>query len=178
MELITHPRCKECDKDIYGIAKVFHTIGVEFPVHLHEACYERLKEIEFMKLEDQVASLELSKRLKELGVKQNSLFSWNKQRYGCYLIGNNPNYDSNIIDECIAALTVAELGKILPRKITVNTINYYYTQMPCEDLKTWSIFYRNDFSGMPNCDIYDKNEANARAKMRIYLLENGLIKND
>ena len=30
-----------------------------------------------MKLEDQVCSLELAKKLKELGVKQDSLFYWN-----------------------------------------------------------------------------------------------------
>ena len=39
-----------------------------------------------MKLEDQVCSLELSKRLKELGVKQDSLWYWNaKEGYTPYI---------------------------------------------------------------------------------------------
>lgn len=38
------PICKECGKEIWSIAKVTHTIGVELPTHLHSVCYERLLE--------------------------------------------------------------------------------------------------------------------------------------
>jgi hypothetical protein len=47
---------------------------------------ERISEVvstgdrkESMKLEEQVTSLELSKKLKELGIKQNSLFWWSRE---------------------------------------------------------------------------------------------------
>ena len=129
-----------------------------------------------MNIEDQVVSLELAKRLKELGIKQNSLFSWQ--------IGINltPTLNLSFIGEIncidISAFTVAELGEILPKEIIVNTIHYYYTQIPCKDLQTWSIFYRNDFSGMPDCDQYYISESDARAKMLIHLIENGYMKKD
>lgn len=42
--MITRPPCAECGKEIWSIAQVFHTIGVELPIHLHAVCYERLKE--------------------------------------------------------------------------------------------------------------------------------------
>ena len=127
-----------------------------------------------MELEKQVCSLELSKRLKELGVKQYSLYSWNKQKYGSYLLGNNPNYDCNIIDECISSFTVAELGEMLPKEIFLNG-----------DLLQLCFFYSAD---KPNCNYFPigeirsvwkninaENEANARASMFIYLIEKELI---
>lgn len=135
-----------------------------------------------MKLEDQVCSLELSKKLKELGVKQESYFYWHYTVYTHDPFGWRIIHDDqlNILAEkkdenVMSVFTVAELGEILPKEITINNIHYFYTQIPCKDLKTWSIFYRNDMCGMPNCDVYDKSEANARAKMLIYLLENKLI---
>jgi hypothetical protein len=39
-----HPLCKECNKEILGIAKIQFTIGVELPTLLHSVCYERLQE--------------------------------------------------------------------------------------------------------------------------------------
>lgn len=42
------PLCKECNKEIWGISKVFETMGTEKPTYLHSVCYERLKEIEWM----------------------------------------------------------------------------------------------------------------------------------
>lgn len=86
-----------------------------------------------MKLEDQVTSLELSKKLKELGVKQDSFVYWIKdfdgasggtwdlfgegffygQNYdaGCFTMGKwrQENY------ECVSSFTVSELMKLLPK---------------------------------------------------------------
>jgi hypothetical protein len=66
-----------------------------------------------MRLSDQVCSLELAKRLKELGVKQKSMFCW-------FSVGNGSSYelDYNTYDylyteEYISAFTVAELINVL-----------------------------------------------------------------
>jgi hypothetical protein len=86
-----------------------------------------------MKLEDQVTSLEISKKLKELGVKQESLFYYQNNPYNdgkeCidlmikkYEARNNEN--SIINTQCdnednpkFSAFTVAELGEILNRDL-------------------------------------------------------------
>lgn len=125
-----------------------------------------------MKLEDQVCSLELAKKLKELGVKQESLYAWNKQRFGTHLLGNNPNYDCHIIDEWIAAFTVAELAEMLPDEIerkwltimkskNVWEISYDFV----DNGEHWDSFY----------DVEDSSQANAIAKVLIHLIENKLI---
>lgn len=54
-----------------------------------------------MKLEDQVCSLELAKRLKELGVKQNSALVWYKD--------NEIRRRGEMLGTYLAAFTVAEL---------------------------------------------------------------------
>ena len=63
-----------------------------------------------MKLEDQVCSFELSKRLKALGVKQESLFRWtddiNVKPYVVYNRSKNFSYH-------YSAFTVAELGEMI-----------------------------------------------------------------
>ena len=70
-----------------------------------------------MKLEDQVCSLELAKKLKELGVKQESLFYW-------WFVRNDMGDDVFVSDtkpvngtEYWSAFTVAELGEMLPKYI-------------------------------------------------------------
>jgi hypothetical protein len=46
--MIERPLCTECGKEIWGIAKIQFTIGVELPTLLHSVCYERLKEYQLM----------------------------------------------------------------------------------------------------------------------------------
>lgn len=83
-----------------------------------------------MKLQQQVTSLELSKRLKELGVKQESLFYWAYADETTYLTikdGHDKIYSFDREDndelnsfefypnaEFYSALTAAELGELLP----------------------------------------------------------------
>ena len=62
-----------------------------------------------MKLEDQVCSLELAQRLKELGVKQESLWVWREYGHGFEL----ELRDEDTFGEMTAAFTVAELGEIM-----------------------------------------------------------------
>jgi hypothetical protein len=72
-----------------------------------------------MKLEDQVVSLELAKKLKEPGVKQESAFWWNLRfnsgewHLDSYQIFTKSN--ASPCDDSISAFTVAELGEILPK---------------------------------------------------------------
>lgn len=41
-QYIIRPVCAECLKEIWGIAKVLHTLGIEAPIHLHASCYEQM----------------------------------------------------------------------------------------------------------------------------------------
>lgn len=143
-----------------------------------------------MNLEDQVVSLELSRRLKELGVNQPALVYWFDVPE-IYHTGGDGNIDHtktkfkthlgsplawNIdFKDSYAAYTAPELGELLPKFIG----EYFYQQIP--DLRGhWSCNYINidgvKFTPYPHMYFTDKNEANHRAKMLIHLLENKLIK--
>src|SRR5436853_6300896 len=78
-----------------------------------------------MDLEKQVVSLDLAKRLKELGVKQESLFYWIKHRQTAWpepqlwFTGEIHRYNEESpnafkIDILSSTFTVAELGEMLP----------------------------------------------------------------
>lgn len=127
-----------------------------------------------MKLEHQVCSLDLAKRLKELGVKQESLFKWHDE-----MDDSNPyvcQTEHKVWENQCSAFTVAELGEMLP-KIHGNGQNYVawthrWTNWLCEyiSLENDSLFC----DGKPVVEMAP-TEADARAKMLIYLLENKLI---
>lgn len=74
-----------------------------------------------MKLEDQVTSLEISKKLKELGVKQESEFYWVVTLTTEYHLSWYPNGELPKAlqqrNDCYSAFTVAELGVLLPAYI-------------------------------------------------------------
>lgn len=118
-----------------------------------------------MKLEQQVTSLELSKKLKALGVKQESLFWWSvydggntKEKPGI-IFTDDANHGFE--EDLTSAFTVAELGDMLPDR-DITSFNHKGTWY-CE-IASWI-----------NAKAEDGFEANARAKMLIYLLENNLI---
>lgn len=135
-----------------------------------------------MKLEDQVCSLDLAKRLNELGVKQDSLFYWGwyeplddivRQRGGHLWrlsLGLNTPADCYALaepDERYAAFTVAELGEMLPQGCA-----------SFKSLKDGEWVITPSYSLEKELDVkdmYAKTEAEARAAMLIYLLENKLI---
>ena len=176
-----------------------------------------------MKLEEQVVSLELAKRLKELGVKQDdSLFQYvNTEQGGVpWFLGHSQSLRQ--FDSFIAAFTVAEIGEMLPQRIKAEEINHAYpipqvkneTDEEWEALETAREKLRDAFNalewdyddqfddGMPydikldfqdgknirywqetddwECnysviEISGDSEADARAKMLIYLIENKLV---
>lgn len=125
-----------------------------------------------MELEQQVCSLEIAKRLKELGVKQENLYYWLEASDGARLM-KNPILDTYKYFKRYSAFTVAELGEMLPR----GTKSYLHKCVDGCD----SRYFDKEISY--ECQLHDKSktttaetEANARARMLIYLLENNLIK--
>ncbi len=130
-----------------------------------------------MQLAEQVVSLELAKKLKELGVKQESYFCWHwagiEGEYADLITS-----DGQTTPYLYSAFTVAELGEMLPfngwngwayedydgkRGFTCKV-----SKCPCE-VKTCKA---NNLS--ENFEYAD-TEADARAKMLCYLIENKLI---
>lgn len=121
-----------------------------------------------MKIEDQVCSLELAKRLKELGIKQESYFYWENIPNCGYVI----SYDPSFWEDMYSAFSVAELGEMLPSKIQ----DYNLTIVKCGYLYDLMYSTRYDDIQLSYRDIEDINLANAMAKMLIHLLENGYVK--
>lgn len=141
-----------------------------------------------MNLEDQVCSLELAKLLKELGVKQESEYTWehNPQKNltrlktsgvrGCGRCGAviNGIPSPNLTTERYSAFSVAELGEML-KPVVKNRDDFNL------DLPYWYDAYGKpmwQWEAGRNKDDYSDcadTEADARAKMLIYLLENKLL---
>lgn len=145
-----------------------------------------------MTLEQQVSNLELSKKLCELGVKQESLFYWkpSKGKHICHSKKSDHVHDykwqlckfqfldkkGNSTEEkkyfeilekmnlLYSAFTVAELGELL----TGNDGQRYFYSYPSK--AGWSC-KDYDLGHTTSAEI----EADARAKMLIYLLENKLV---
>lgn len=130
-----------------------------------------------MKLENQLTSLEPSKRLKELGFKQESLFYWQKWTQSDWKLSYHKDFDginhkgqvevdgleiirdiANDTDDACSAYTIAELGKMLKPEI----INKYLSDFCIENgvqKRNWRIIFDVDFW----------------AKFIIYLKRNSLI---
>jgi len=140
-----------------------------------------------MELSKQVVSLELAKRLKELGVRQESMFRWDEGEGIEDRLEYMPEY-ANKTHELISAFTVAELGDILPLNVMLKNCNENGAWFSShKENGQWSVMYE----GCPKKGVavkdtvgnriirrdYAETEADARAKMLIYLLENGLIQN-
>ena len=123
-----------------------------------------------MKLEQQVTSLELSQKLEKLGVKQESLFYWYINPWN-EAVGLADKKEIKIrpeLKEVFSAYTVAELGEMLKEGMLGSWKTYN---------KGWSCKYEyEDDDPEPIAEVGGGDtEANARAKMLIYLLENKLI---
>ncbi len=136
-----------------------------------------------MKLEYQVCSLELAKRLRDLGVKQESLFYWadaslvSKEHFEILINDNkvrtlssvNNDWPDEDVFELNSAFTVAELGEMLPHYNELGTLTMYYSS------QGWWVEYNNGLglkSAYTTCDL---SLTNSLAKMLIHLIENKLI---
>lgn len=144
-----------------------------------------------MKIENQVCTLEQAKKLKALGIKQvgslfyastmdghRIVFKDEEKNYVLFGRGSCEVTEKSII---ATAFTVAELGEILgnvkyksfgfPMMFTSHSMNY---DGASELMGKWSCSFRNP-KNFSNPDIGCESEAQARAAMLIYLLENKII---
>lgn len=152
-----------------------------------------------MHIHNQVCSLELSKKLKELGVEQNGLWSWclsigppwnarAKDEWGLQLDGPEENEPNS--SESYSAFTVAELGGLLPQQLGYKA----FGGNPADKGKAFDLVIHNPRSSWEGWHIsyvwynlrlrkpvqyghtvYRQNEADARAVMLVWLLETGAI---
>lgn len=138
-----------------------------------------------MNLEQQVCSLELAKKLKELGVKQESLFYWLDDRDCTEFECEDCKYKTSILNNIsglendnslYSAFTVAELGEMLPDKIKDedNETCWFYHDKN-NNCHRISYVHACEEACSPFLEVKGEIEANARAKMLIYLIENKLI---
>lgn len=124
-----------------------------------------------MNIEKQVTNLELSKKLKELGVKQESVWYWADGKIIMletviykHLIRESP-------ERLISAFTVAELGEKLPYWINViKTEEGLWCVFENEFLEKYSD-WKIKYTGISS----DTSAANAYAKARIWLIENNHV---
>ena len=134
-----------------------------------------------MKLEQQVCSLELSKKLKELGVKQESIFKYCGGHY-MYNEADEERFEecpnTDLLDTSdefchtagltteftVSAFTVAELGELLDRYLREDLLQAYGHVFGVIDNRFITPL------GLITC----LTKPNVCAKMLIYLLENKL----
>lgn len=132
-----------------------------------------------MKLEQQVVSLDLAKKLKELRVKQESYFVWYTNAGTGHLLYLGDDGMRPMEAKTYSAFTVAELGEMLPREVEFEGQFYYWESGKNDDLSNrWFYKYETAHIRLPVerlCMGVEETEADARAKMLIYLLENNLI---
>ena len=129
-----------------------------------------------MNLSQQVVSLDLAKRMKELGAPQESLFYWYfhsgngdglktwfyiPRSMWSIVQGRDGNFDNSYI----SAYAAAELGEMLPEG--------YWTVK--RDNKWWGFEGETENEGQEDSLSCADIESNARAKMWIYLKENNLL---
>jgi hypothetical protein len=113
-------------------------------------------------LEKQVCSRQLSERLRELGVKQESYFKWVGDEIWDPTQQSDYETQSTLPrNKWIAAFTVAELGEILKDHTALST--------------EWSKVHKQWYLGYDPANTFSETEADARAKILIYLVENKLV---
>jgi len=142
-----------------------------------------------MKLEEQVCSLGLAQKLKELGVKQESLFCWYTMRndvdhqdqgepFVDFKYCSDSHFDPDGTSyyhhfEIASAFTVAELGEMLPVEITEKApyINYRFSVF--KGSEKWGCAYENFDADKVLHAEKDGLLANVFACMLIWCIENG-----
>lgn len=127
--------------------------------------------------ENQFSSPELSQKLFELNVSSDTCFIWvwNKSDHpksGWSLFANSPYVQRNLLwNKILPAYSCAELGEMLPYEI------YDQSLILTKCWSCWQIKYSDGEYLRESIitEIQDDTEANCRAKMLIYLIENKLI---
>lgn len=119
------------------------------------------------KLKSLVTNLELSRKLKEAGVKQDSLFYWNGSIISRDLMLKDKKDEVITKGYIYSAFTAGELGELLPN-------GYFTTRLG----HGWSAFWTDntpDYLDWKDKIVGEKTEADARAKMLLYLIKHKLI---
>lgn len=121
-----------------------------------------------MTLQQQVVSLELSKKLEELGVPQDSLHSW------CYIEAHGDyELDNGDYSRAYSAFTASELGELIPSSVDV-LLFYAGLRLEKTDGNFWTVSYES----FENVVLVEKSAgtlADAMAFMLIHLIEKKLI---
>lgn len=159
-----------------------------------------------MILEDQVTILELSKKLKELGIRQNSLYSWRLYKDWCVELSVNGEY----FRESYSAFSSEEIMEILPVNIEIKNnknlklfnyrlhiskycnieksdesgmffesnyiVNYLNDTLNLKINSTKSMIWPISFNTLIDINIYNNKLVDALAEMLIYLIENNIWK--
>ena len=119
-----------------------------------------------MNLGDIVCDFEYAEKLSELGLNRESVFFyWGNKIKLCGM------FDYNKYNPSLRTYTVAELGEMLPK-----SIGYV------RDCEMFLSFYKNgdeyeyDYNCRSSSLCSDKKEANSRAKLLIWLIENKHVK--
>lgn len=143
-----------------------------------------------MKLEQQLTSLELSKRLKELGVRQESIFYWQqgyKEMKGTesasFFEVTQVKTESKKGMRCFSAFTVAELGELLPRELEDAEDEEFSMSIErhAKGHGMWAVIWTSltldgDVIRIDRVPIMPEfTMADAMAKMLIYLIENDIL---
>jgi len=132
-------------------------------------------------IENHVTSLEISKKLKSLNIPQESKFYWsfydggNTKEYPGIISTNEANHGFK--EDLISAFLSSELGEMLPQILEIKGIKYQLFVSVALD-KQWFVVYANEEDYHDNAPIriiMRHNEADARAKMLIHLIENSII---
>jgi hypothetical protein len=128
-----------------------------------------------MKIESQVTSLDLSKRLKELGIKQDSLFYWLINEAICYRGECLPLMG----EQWWSAFTASELLELLPEslgKLEEKPFKYFkiYKFKIIKYAQKYKVCYAYSDNEINKIIIKKQDEklCNALAKMLIHLIEN------
>ena len=129
-----------------------------------------------MPLEQQVCSHELAKRLAELGVRQESVFWWIDRKL-TYTGGRTSHAP---LQGGVAAFTVAELGEMLPDEVIIPSKNgkphthwLRFGRYRGAGHRFWCAYPGG--TARTNLEERADTEADARAKLLIYLLEQKLL---
>lgn len=134
-----------------------------------------------MKLENQVCSHGSGERLRELGVPQDSLWWWVKFKNSTDLLSERSKREAMYFNNLkrylpsYSAFTVAELGEMLKKFKGKKSLNV--NLKGCFLHSEW-IPSGLGYKRIPEHTIIRTNEAENRAKMLIYILENKIIKKE
>jgi len=150
-----------------------------------------------MRIENQVVSLELAKKLKELGIKQESIFVWeyyDEQCYGVKYIPYAVVPDSFNKFQLYSAFNVAELMGLLPAFIDIkrnepfNNFGLHIQKMSALNIQYIARYVSDTIAGenignphyqlQCNMKSFSESLADCLALLLIRLIEEGLFKHE